>query len=62
MINLGFGFQYETEEEAVKTREYLHNTRWPQSNPKTLNVDYAAQDQVSCCLVVLFETVNKQLT
>ncbi|KAH3776667.1 hypothetical protein DPMN_178098 [Dreissena polymorpha] len=36
---------YATVEEAENTRRALHNTRWPQSNPKTLTADFAAQDQ-----------------
>lgn len=37
---------YATVEEAENTRRALHNTRWPQSNPKTLTADFAAQDQL----------------
>lgn len=39
--------QYENEEEAQAARSALHGTRWPLSNPKILNVDYASQDEVS---------------
>lgn len=37
---------YESEEDAIKTRQSLHNTRWPHSNPKTLVVDYGTEEQV----------------
>ncbi|KAL3859512.1 hypothetical protein ACJMK2_009729 [Sinanodonta woodiana] len=37
---------YSTEEEAMATRKALHGTRWPQSNPKILMVDYGTEDEV----------------
>lgn len=37
---------YETEDDAVKTRKALHNTRWPSSNPKTLVVDFGSEEQL----------------
>jgi len=46
-----FVIQYNSEEEATSMRNFLHNTRWPQSNPKTLMVDFAAQDQVKTYLL-----------
>ena len=42
-----FRFQFEKEEQAVATRKALHGARWPQSNPKTLRVDYADKEEVS---------------
>ena len=33
---------------AADTREALHGARWPHSNPKTLEVDFATQRDVSC--------------
>ncbi|WAR11606.1 ACINU-like protein [Mya arenaria] len=38
---------YETDDEAAATRQALHNTKWPQSNPKTLLVDFASQEQLN---------------
>lgn len=37
---------YETVEEAVATREALHGQRWPASNPKLLNVDFATKEDL----------------
>lgn len=37
---------YEDESQAAATRKALHGTRWPLSNPKTLNVDFATQDEL----------------
>jgi len=39
-------FQFEKEEEAFETRVALHGIKWPISNPKSLFVDYATQDQL----------------
>lgn len=50
-----FVFQYEKEEDAVKTREALHGARWPQSNPKLLRVDFATPEEVdSICFTFIF--------
>ena len=38
--------QYETQEQAEKTRQTLHGTRWPESNPKSLRVDYGTEEQL----------------
>ncbi|CAL1545491.1 unnamed protein product [Lymnaea stagnalis] len=38
---------YKTEEDAVKARAALHGTRWPQSNPKILIVDFATVEDVN---------------
>ena len=38
--------QYTNDDEAVATRQHLHNSTWPLSNPKTLLVDFASQEQV----------------
>lgn len=38
--------QYATTEEAVATRDALHRVKWPQSNPKVLNVDFCEQEEV----------------
>ncbi|XP_077401081.1 apoptotic chromatin condensation inducer 1b isoform X2 [Vanacampus margaritifer] len=37
---------YATTEEAAATREALHGVKWPQSNPKVLNVDFCQQDEL----------------
>lgn len=37
---------YETQELATETRESLHNSRWPSSNPKLLTVDFATEEDV----------------
>ncbi|XP_061926333.1 apoptotic chromatin condensation inducer in the nucleus isoform X6 [Entelurus aequoreus] len=37
---------YSSSEEAVATREALHGVKWPQSNPKVLNVDFCQQDEL----------------
>jgi len=37
---------YETTEEAEATRNALHGTQWPASNPKTLVVDFSKEDQL----------------
>uniref|UniRef100_A0A8C9WS90 SAP domain-containing protein n=1 Tax=Scleropages formosus TaxID=113540 RepID=A0A8C9WS90_SCLFO len=37
---------YPSTEEAVATRTALHGVKWPQSNPKFLNVDFAQQDEL----------------
>ncbi|CAK6952989.1 apoptotic chromatin condensation inducer 1b [Scomber scombrus] len=37
---------YATTEEAVSTRAVLHGVKWPQSNPKVLNVDFCEQEEV----------------
>ena len=42
----GRNFQYETTEEAEATRNALHGTQWPASNPKTLVVDFSKDDQL----------------
>ena len=39
--------QYENEEAAEKTRQMLHGTRWPESNPKSLRVEYATEEQLN---------------
>jgi hypothetical protein len=36
--------QFSSEEEARNTRHALHGVRWPISNPKHLNVDFASHD------------------
>ncbi|RUS80396.1 hypothetical protein EGW08_011832 [Elysia chlorotica] len=38
---------FKSEQDAVKTRAALHGTRWPQSNPKILIVDFATIEDVS---------------
>ncbi|VEN60709.1 unnamed protein product [Callosobruchus maculatus] len=38
--------QYETEEEAVATRNALHGINWPISNGKKLNIDYATVEDL----------------
>lgn len=38
--------QYETEDEAIETRHALHGIRWPASNPKCLNVDFAKYEDM----------------
>ncbi|XP_077354225.1 uncharacterized protein acin1a isoform X2 [Festucalex cinctus] len=37
---------YSTSEEALATRDALHGVKWPQSNPKFLNVDFCQQDEL----------------
>lgn len=37
---------YETEEQAVATRNVLHGTRWPLSNPKILSVDFSTEEEL----------------
>ncbi|XP_070537205.1 apoptotic chromatin condensation inducer in the nucleus-like [Ptychodera flava] len=37
---------YEAEEDAITTREALHGTKWPSSNPKNLIVEYAQQSEI----------------
>ncbi|RWS04648.1 hypothetical protein B4U79_02084, partial [Dinothrombium tinctorium] len=37
---------YETEDQAVTTRNALHGIRWPDANPKTLIVDYANEEEL----------------
>ncbi|XP_059160689.1 apoptotic chromatin condensation inducer in the nucleus-like isoform X3 [Physella acuta] len=37
---------YKSDEDAVKARAALHGTRWPQSNPKILIVDFATVEDV----------------
>ncbi|KAM9826898.1 apoptotic chromatin condensation inducer 1b [Neosynchiropus ocellatus] len=37
---------YTTKEEAAATRAALHGVKWPQSNPKILNVDFCEQDEL----------------
>lgn len=37
---------YETEEQAVATRNALHGTRWPLSNPKILSVDFSSEEEL----------------
>ncbi|XP_023230460.1 apoptotic chromatin condensation inducer in the nucleus-like isoform X2 [Centruroides sculpturatus] len=37
---------YETEDQASETRQALHATRWPPSNPKTLIVDFATKEEL----------------
>ncbi|BFZ13492.1 hypothetical protein BsWGS_16530 [Bradybaena similaris] len=37
---------YKTQEQATAARAALHGTRWPQSNPKILFVDFATIDDV----------------
>jgi hypothetical protein len=41
-----FYLQYETEMEASVTRQALHNTKWPLSNPKNLSVDFSSETEV----------------
>lgn len=40
---------YETEEYAMEARKALHGKKWPSSNPKILQVDYATTEEVSQC-------------
>lgn len=37
---------FETEDQAVETRKALHGKKWPSSNPKILQVDYATPDEI----------------
>ncbi|XP_032386906.1 apoptotic chromatin condensation inducer in the nucleus isoform X1 [Etheostoma spectabile] len=37
---------YCSSDEAVATRAALHGVKWPQSNPKVLNVDFCQQDEL----------------
>lgn len=39
--------QFDTKEGAQKCREALHGATWPQSNPKTLHIEFATQSEVS---------------
>ena len=39
-------YQYETEDDAKATRQALHGTRWPSSNPKILRVDFSNDEEV----------------
>lgn len=41
---------YTSVEEAVKTREALHNLKWPQSSPKNLSVEFATLEDIDRCL------------
>lgn len=43
--------KYETEDQAVETRHALHGVTWPMSNPKTLQVDFAAQEALDAARV-----------
>ena len=47
-----FHEQYETEEYAMEARKALHGKKWPSSNPKILQVDYATTDEVSQCEII----------
>ncbi len=38
--------QFGSQEEAFETRAALHGVCWPNSNPKSLHVDYSAQDNL----------------
>ncbi|XP_074598602.1 apoptotic chromatin condensation inducer acinus [Brevipalpus obovatus] len=38
---------YETQDEAIATRDALHGTRWPDANPKKLAVDFADEDELN---------------
>ena len=40
--------QMSSAEEAREVRLALHNSHWPESNPKTLTVQFDTQDNVSC--------------
>ena len=35
--------QFETDDQAEETRMALHGITWPNSNPKTLNVDFTTK-------------------
>ncbi|XP_064641650.1 apoptotic chromatin condensation inducer in the nucleus-like isoform X2 [Lineus longissimus] len=37
---------YETDLDASKTRQALHNTKWPLSNPKNLSVDFSTEAEL----------------
>ncbi|XP_051259634.1 apoptotic chromatin condensation inducer in the nucleus isoform X1 [Dicentrarchus labrax] len=37
---------YCSSDEAIATRAALHGVKWPQSNPKVLNVDFCQQDEL----------------
>ncbi|XP_075587296.1 uncharacterized protein LOC124492022 isoform X2 [Dermatophagoides farinae] len=41
---------YSSVDEAVKTRENLHNLKWPQSSPKNLCVEFATLEDIDRCL------------
>lgn len=41
---------YSTTEEAIKTRESLHNLKWPTSSPKNLAVEFATLEDIDRCL------------
>lgn len=47
LILIPLSLQYSTTEEASATRDALHRVKWPQSNPKVLNVDFSEQDEVN---------------
>ncbi|KAG1688200.1 Apoptotic chromatin condensation inducer in the nucleus [Nymphon striatum] len=36
--------KYESTDDAIKTRNSLHDTKWPASNPKLLSVDYSTEE------------------
>lgn len=38
---------YETVDDAQKARDALHGLRWPEANPKTLNVDFSSEDELA---------------
>jgi len=38
--------QFETDEQAEETRMALHGITWPNSNPKTLNVDFTTKEKL----------------
>ena len=36
----------------MEARKALHGKKWPSSNPKILQVDYATTDEVSQCEII----------
>nr|CAG4652226.1 EOG090X0F73 [Triops cancriformis] len=54
--------QYESVEEAVATRSALHGVHWPISNPKTLVVDFATEQELQDCRDGRKESLNAPTT
>ncbi|XP_054164445.1 apoptotic chromatin condensation inducer in the nucleus-like [Oppia nitens] len=42
---------YENIDEAIATRQALHGTQWPTSNPKLLSVDFSTKEELDTYLV-----------
>lgn len=59
ILKLTFSCHYS---EAIETRHALHGVTWPQSNPKSLNVDFGKQEDMDKAIETTIEMPRIQIT